>query len=515
MTIETTRTAGRKARAAPRRCGPECAGGERNNYFIGKRLTPQGYRAEQEFLNGRRRLLNRAIHGWGVVHGFALRVDGGMLSIGEGLALDRLGRELWQAEPAEFELDHLLVLDGDSKLVRADGKLGERLEGLADGDAQCWLLEAHYAEELLGPVELDDGCGCKRSEWDRTCETVVYSLRPIDCKTCCRPYKCELDCCCAPDTPCCGQEEGRDGGGPSNEDNERQGRELGRLNARGGCACLCEHLTGLELGTDNPRPPPYIDGCTRADLRNGVALACIGLARDRCDEWAIARIHDACGPRRLVKRNDLLFDLINGCDFTRIVEIGWSDWHRRETLAASVVPFVDFVAALGGESGDNPNYERVTRRFWVRFSRPVRKDTLLPNAFAMTVMTDQTEGGWREVYRVPIVDVLAEEEEGAPVGHASVARLAVSETWFSDGVQGRASIFLRGETHVEIAVRGSFIVDCIGQTVAADSNGLSPSPSGGSGPGGDFLSTFTVAQREPQSYPRRGGAPDASQGAMS
>jgi hypothetical protein len=52
--------------------GP-CDSGLRNQYFEGKRLTADSFRVEQNYLLERRRLLNRTIHGWGVVYGYAMK----------------------------------------------------------------------------------------------------------------------------------------------------------------------------------------------------------------------------------------------------------------------------------------------------------------------------------------------------------------------------------------------------------------------------------------------------------
>src|ERR1043165_1968954 len=85
----------------------KCAPGLRNKYFEGKRLTADSFSVEQKYMLNRRRLLNRAIHGWGVVYGYAInavRPNGEdanyacHLKIGAGLALDECGRELLQEE---------------------------------------------------------------------------------------------------------------------------------------------------------------------------------------------------------------------------------------------------------------------------------------------------------------------------------------------------------------------------------------------------------------------------------
>ena len=525
--IATKRTSSR-ARVAHREChGKECASGARNNYYLGKQLTPDSYRIEQSYSIERRRLVNRAVHGWGVVYGFSLSTDdpgghSGELLIGEGFALDRLGRELIQSNAAWLSLDNFLMLDGAGQLVRQDGSLSKRLEEQKCGDDDCWLLTAHYAEKTLDRVPVSDPCRCDRFEWDRTCETIVYSLKRIDCDDCCDPWTCELKCCCPPDTICCAgrKQQLEEVDGAIRVIGDRYDAEIAQIErdspeksavlvkdlekklaqlleqrnaieseryARGGCACLCEHVTGLPVGGSCSRMS-NVDDCTRADLGNGVALACVRLIKDRCDNWSIDSITDACGPRHLVKRNDLLFDLINGCDVTRIIETGWWKWHRR---SVPPVPFKAFADALGWK-GESEEAEYATRDFWVRFSRPVRADTLKPDAFAMAVMSDHSDDFWRTYVRVPIMSV---ETDRDAQGFATMAKLVVGTNWLRDVVADRDHMFAQGKTRIEIEVRGDLIVDCLGQQVDANARGRSPFPSGNGSPGGSYFSAFTVARR--------------------
>jgi hypothetical protein len=517
-------------------CEDKCPAGPRNRYFLGKRLTPHSFGIEQRYGIERRRLINRAIHGWGVVYGFALStaatgkqspLEAGELSIGEGFALDRFGRELIQLSGVIVTLDNVLILGADGKPVEVDGcDLGQRLEALNPDPEHCWLLSAHYAEKEMEPVELRDPCSCDRREWDQICETIVYSLQRIDCNDCCVPWHCQLDCSCAPDTPCCaGREHDR-------EDIDRARRELseayekrieaaggdreaiaelraeyereldalgqklvevhGKIHPRGGCACLCDHLTELQFDTQCAALRDVGD-CTRADVAHGVALACLRLARDDCGHWAIGAVADACGPRRLVKRNDLLFDLINGCDLTRIDGTGWAAWHRRE----EPVPFDAFIAALGW-SGDSPYADYPTKDFWVRFSRPVRLDTLKPDIFSVVVTSDHGDDFWRRSYRVPILGIDTDEvpaEPGDPAGYARSARIVVSTAWLKNAVTDDDTIFAQGETRVEISFFGDLVEDCLGQTVDANTRARSPYPSGGGEPGDTYFSSFTVARR--------------------
>lgn len=532
-----------KARPVRRECcaDEKCTSGSRNNYFAGKRLTPDVFRVEQNYLVERRHLLNRAIHGWGVVYGYGVAMAAPdescpgakpvRLEIGGGLALDKAGRELVQTAPISLTLADITLLNERGAPIRPDRCGGDdEISRLKPGADWCWLLRVHYAEQDIGPVELKDPCSCERHEWDRVCETVRYTLQPVDCGECCTGQECELKCCCATG-PCCEEHDA------SKEDlrkalealriaNERKPEEFearGALESeieslrqeveekarairdsaqvpavyppdRGGCRCLCDHLTALRPGVECSTLCA-VDECARADLRNGLPLACLKLEQEECGDWRFGSVFDACGPRRLVKRNDLLFDLIRGCDVTRIIEVGWEAWHR----SGQPVPFDEFSAAFGplGENQD----EYVTDKFWVRFSRPVRVSTLRPDCFAMTVLVEDDEGGWWQPLRIPIVRVdtsRATANLGDPPNHVRSVWIVVDGGWLEDAVRGRRTKFFADETRIEIEVRGDFVIDCNGQTVDANARGLLPAPSGSDGPGDAFLSTFTVGKRPPK-----------------
>jgi hypothetical protein len=464
----------------------KCETGLRNKYFEGKRLTADSFRLEQKYAIERRRLLNRAIHGWGVVYGYGIAPhtpqDGcadtppGSLKLNAGLALDQCGRELLETGRG-IKLSDLIIFDEDGKRIELED---------ADFDAECWLLSVHYAEQDTGSIVIEDSCRCKYSEWDHTCETVRYSIRPIDCDKCCDGWDCELECDCGAGR-CCGG--GRDD--KSYYDKSPRPREEGKRQPRGGCRCICDHLIGLNPGGDCDHLCEIEEPCgnVRVDIRNGVPLACINIVKDGDDCPIFGDDLEVCGPRRLVKRNDLLFDLIRGCDLTRISDFGWKEWHREE----DAVPFPDFSDALGPKGNQQSEY--VSNKFWVRFSRPVRENTLRADCFAMSVLGAEREGGWWLVFRVPIVGVDTSAfgpEPGDPPGHVRGAAIVVDGPWLDDAVRGRRTIFYGGDTRVEFEVRGDLIVDCNGQTVDANSFGLSRVPTGNATAGGTFLSTFRV-----------------------
>jgi hypothetical protein len=507
----------------------ECTSGRRNRYYLGKRLTADSLQVEQDYLVERRRLLNRAIHGYGVVYGYAVSVydpnakpphgERGFLTVGPGLALDAAGRELLQVEALPLALEDVTLLDGDDHPVHDPSAAYAEAYGAAEAATQqqlpsgaqqqtqstaqapgqsssrhpgphtplpkvCWLLSVHYAEEYIGPVTLNDPCSCERRDWDQVCETVRYSLRRIDCAKCCDGHPCELHCRCAT-TGCCDPK--------ISEPNEPA---RWRRIARGDCRCLCEHLTGLRPEPECSVLRPCKDG-VRVAWHNGVALACVSLRPDKCGGYEFAVVVEDCGPRRLVKRNDLLFDLIRGCDLTHIEKTSWHEWHRGEHRVKWSL-FVDRFPEV------DDNATECTTDFWVVFSRPVRKETLTPEAFAMTVMIGEYEGGWGNVLRVPIVRIDHNGGPNDPPDYANAfdpsdpphytrrARIVVDAGWSSDAIHGRKTQFLHQHTFVEIEVRGDYILDCNGQPIDANAYGLMPVPTGNGTPGGTYLSAFRL-----------------------
>ena len=79
---------------------------ERNRYFYGKLLTVRDFEAEQNYAGAKRRLINRLVHGAGVVCGLGVTAsDDTTLIIESGMALDYLGREILIEEPLIRKLE--------------------------------------------------------------------------------------------------------------------------------------------------------------------------------------------------------------------------------------------------------------------------------------------------------------------------------------------------------------------------------------------------------------------------
>lgn len=440
-------------------CEPDCSSGSRNRYFTGKRLTPDVFRVEQQYLVERRRLINRAVHGWGVVYGYAVALadDGARsgLAVGAGLAFDRMGRELVQTAQTIVSLDDMLEIASEA----------------CEGDT--YLLRVHYAERLTAETQVSDACNCKRQQWDRVCETVRYSLQKLPPSAGRDPHACELACVCETCAIC-----GGDLAGDHGPDDPRAGA----------FPCLCRYVTELSPGTECAHLDEVFEGI-RVDLHNGVPLAWVILLKNECDDWRISAIADACGPRRLVKRNDLLFDLIRGCDLTRISNISWGEWHR-----ASMVPWEIFNDFFDNRPFGEDKKSCLTT-LTIDFSRPVLRSTLTPDCVSMTFLIRQREGGWQLPARAPITGIYHKNVSGDEQEFAQRAVLVVSWGWVKDALRSSENEFERKGTLVEIEIYGDYILDCNNQPVDAEARGNWPFPSGNGSPGGTFRSNFRLAAK--------------------
>lgn len=93
---------------------------ERNRYFYGKLLSVDDFDAEQRYMNDKRRMLNRFLHGTGVVCGLqVVEIDDVTVSLEMGLALDFSGREIVVAKPVTKKLSSI---EGFSKYARESGE---------------------------------------------------------------------------------------------------------------------------------------------------------------------------------------------------------------------------------------------------------------------------------------------------------------------------------------------------------------------------------------------------------
>ncbi len=476
-------------------CDP-CGPSRRNRYYSGKRMRVADYDLEQAYHIGRRRLVNRAMLGWGVVEGFAIRGQQRGVTVGPGLALDACGRELVAAEPTRLRAAEdlvWLVPSGDACCAFKPGDPPQppaATEGTPAPETgkTCWLLSAHYAERRLDGVLIDDGCAT-RCEPDSLCETVVYSLRPVDCCEAglpdCRCPRCAGENRCACEAPS-GPEPVQPADGEEPPGGERC-FSLDRGNHRQLVLWSLDRRGRTHACEEGPL---RAHGCIALDPCAGVPLACVTLAFD-CGEPVISEVVDDAHPRRLARRNEDLFDLLHGCDLTRIADVGWRDW-----LAPSRrrVAFTDFAAmfdppAYPATPGRRPLVP-VTTRFTVGFTGPVRVDCLTPDVLAVTLVSGAVAEDLGDMVRVPLYDLAADPPRlSDPAGTTRGFTARIPSTYWEGELDPRARSTFERATIVEIEIRTDFIEDCNGQQVAGGGRYL---PSSGCVPGGRFLSSFVV-----------------------
>lgn len=439
---------------------PECRA-KRNRFFRGKRMKAEEFSLEQAYAIGRRRLINRSVLGWGVVAGLKISQSDenadkeARFVVSPGFALDSYGRELELAVEASLGPDNTFLLTGD-------GKRAQPLSNLAPGR---YVLALHYAERQVGDANLADGCGCDRPEKNFVCETTLFSLRPLaDKQPCpCVECGCERECGCGHGS-CCADGPGRRG-------------------------CVCAWISERTPTEAVPRLCEWNGYHVGIE---GVELACVEVKAtdDRCKPFRISAVEDDCGPRRLLKSNDVLFDLLRGCDLVHIAKISWADWYTPGTDVA----WGDFVDAF------DPNRDGSGKTaLTVTFSGPVQTNTLRWDVVAITVYTVEQSTGWRIARRVPVVDpILTPEPPDAklPKDTTNQLRVCVRKSWLGDELKPERESWLseRGFI-VEIEVRGDLILDCRGQAVDANAVGRRPTPTGNGTPGGTFLSSFRVSPK--------------------
>jgi hypothetical protein len=448
------------------------------------------FEIEQAYALQRRRLINRGVLGWGVVYGFKMTVsrpqdEFGVAQtkqynpkeksphdakeppskhpagtteapsesdVGGGFALDRHGREIVLSESATLGSGNTFILAADAA--------GCRTLSLDRLEAGRYVLSVHYAERRFGDAHLPGGCGCDDPQKNYVCETAVFSLTPLRDRHCpCGEEPCRHKCDC--DTiDTCG------------------------YGTRGPHACICEWLI-----SDDRDPCDAGKLCEWhgyfIDPADPVALACVTVrpTDDKCRPMVVV-VEDACSPRRFVKNNDLLYDVLRGCDLTHISDISWRDWHR----APGAVPWTAFAAMFDSDG---------KTKFQVKFSGPVQVDTIRRDTVVITVVTVEQSTGWRLTRRVPLQEIDVKPSSAAlPPGTTDQMSFVVRPRWIRDEIDAGGQSWLTDrEFTVEIEIRGDLILDCHGLAIDGNAIGLRPAPSGNGTPGGTYTSCFHVDKK--------------------
>lgn len=482
-----------------------CPPALRNRYFRGKMLTVADYQMEQRYLIQRRRLVNRAVLGWGVISGYRVRIDDYReIVVSEGVAFDERGREVVACE--SIYIRHI----NDIAFIKSEGKVYTQ-EELANEPPKTglYLLSAHYAECPVDGVRVEDGCGGCTGEWNHIRETVVYSLRW------------QTGDACADRRPVCRDEVLKPIPDPETTD----------AGDRGTHATLVE-WSRERLGKENE---PIFNPCWKDDFCRekglsfdsiaGVPLACVWIDFDNSGHIG-ATIHDTVAVRRILYPNDALYDLVRGCDLTRVESISWQPWHGlqehvrrrafREKFVVPEEPDTNPTDIEEEQSDDddmlvasppNPPAKRevVDTEFQIWFSAPVQVSSLTPDVVSMTLTRREDVEQIYKIRRVPVLWLKPEGWiQGDPKNTARSVRLQIGRKFWEGEIRlGAASGFER-PNQVEIRIHCDSIIDWAGQAVDGNAIGTRL-PSGNGTPGGDFVSRFIVDRKG--TYPPDANSP--------
>jgi hypothetical protein len=207
----------------------------------------------------------------------------------------------------------------------------------------------------------------------------------------------------------------------------------------------------------------------------------------------------------------VLYDLLNGCDLTRIDYVSWQDWeevkkdeeakkinwHRRYARSdVTPMQWGTFEKLVVQQA--LPDDTTLTN-FVVGFSGPVKVATLRRDIISITALVVEEDTGWLIPLRFPIsdLDTTPSGKRTLPSGMTDQFRVKVASGWVNAALLGQHSI-LKGEEDnfvIEIQIHGDLVIDCNGQAVDGNTSGLQATPTGNGTPGGSYLSSFEVVAK--------------------
>jgi hypothetical protein len=137
---------------------------ERTNYFLGQLLGVADYDREQQYFLHRLRSHNRFAHGWGVLNGLQVAIDGQDVVVKPGVAIDCEGNELHVHDESRSPLPSSTapffvgVRYVEALSAPAPASNGVRYGVVVEGaEVEIALVNATQGHAKLGPGT--PGCG--------------------------------------------------------------------------------------------------------------------------------------------------------------------------------------------------------------------------------------------------------------------------------------------------------------------------------------------------------------------
>lgn len=435
---------------------------ERNRYFTDKRLTAHDCEAEQHYHERKRRLLNRMIHGCGVVCG--LGVDPGacapregrlQLTIRQGFALDGRGREL-----ALFH-DHDVALE----IPR------EKDDDPTSAFAHDLVLCLTYCAKAVGPIDRpgDASCDIESPTYGRVRDDWTLTLLPA------RQWKeptCEHPC---PLTDMRDPEQARAGEDGSSLESLHDYLVRKRTKACPKCCGDCVVLARLRVRTPDPQ------------TKEGRDRTVPTTDPQRSYEIDVSA-------RALVYTNPLLFDLVR-ChhgDLPRITKISWTNIHENG-------PAPDVTKRRPEAVSWQTARDVLEQGLTVTFDQEMRCDTVNVHSFQVRVMTHDRGDGYRDFRLLPgrPTPKNSKTHEGSDVCWDTEFTFHCDQKWLArelaktfDDEEGEPSTLYNGY-RLEILLRGALIRSRKGRRLDGDPIAF---PTGNGTEGGDFISYCRVSR---------------------
>lgn len=423
-------------------------------------LTAQQLNALVDERRGHSEMLMRALHGNGIIFGYAVELSEPRRPVpGE-----KDGDKSERSGSTRLAISCGMALDQHGRLLRWPEGLLDYCELANEQDCPgLFTLSVHYAERRVAK----GGCGpCgDKPEWIE--EGVAFSLTP-DCRhadrSCPAPGAGQ---CVSWDDYICSRTGSGDGKLPRAPDLDWACEPAGPL-----CRIECSD--------------------TSYDAGAGIPIACVriaNLAPPECEPvWGFAEVKETCEVRPYVHRTPLLYELIRGCqdNLARVESLSWQGWLIDDT-----------------QSGwpDEVDWEELKNLFetqnglTIEFSRPIRVKTVHPCSVFLTTRYWDPGDNYILVRRIPA--------ELQPMSRGRLAtrfRLVPNSEWVRGEFDNHAT--LRGGGTIELTVRGQMLRDECGNMLNAVPLFYAPATPVQACPGGDFVAVFNFGPA-PEGYGKR------------
>lgn len=149
----------------------------RLRYFHGMLLDDKDFQAEQQYHAGKRRLLNRMLHGSGVVCGLEIKgkKDTRWIEITSGFALDCSGNEIWV--PKTEQIDLATLLPPKEKTKTADCRPEDENDKL-----KTYYIGIRYNEQPTNPVSVYLPSGsCEEKSCENSRYKEGFCIEVVEC----------------------------------------------------------------------------------------------------------------------------------------------------------------------------------------------------------------------------------------------------------------------------------------------------------------------------------------------